>query len=78
MTQSPMYLSIVPWLLAMMAAMRLNRRLSRACTCCGAMFSASRVNCWISQNMMLSSRDCTAVVYASGRLTISLTNAAGT
>ena len=33
MTQSPMYLSMVPWLGAMISAIRLNSRFSSACTC---------------------------------------------
>ena len=55
MTQSPMYLSMVPRLLRISVVRRLKTLLSSACNCVGSMVSDILVKPRMSQNITVSS-----------------------
>ncbi|MNY77805.1 hypothetical protein D3C86_2178330 [compost metagenome] len=55
MTQSPMYLSIVPRFPRIRSVNRLNTLLSNACSCVGSMVSDILVKPRMSQNMTVNS-----------------------
>ena len=78
MTQSPMYLSMVPSCSRMTCVRRVKMRLSRACNCSGAIVSDRLVKPRMSQNMTVISRASARMVYSSGWLAMRCTSSGGT
>ena len=77
-TQSPMYLSMVPRCWRMTCVSRVKISLSKACSCTGSMRSDMAVKPRMSQNMTVSSRLAACMLYRSGSRTISFTSSGGT